>query len=179
MSIMVVNNRQYPGKLRLLDGKLWGRDLLSLGVSMKGASHECRCIPGQPAARKEFKVLEEWLLSEDSGELPLHEWSANRNIAREIHRLLLEASMAQRETCDIGLAVEVRSTAATEQPILLTHRHLDSYHALTIFGAIAVQRPGYRRPADSAVHPVDNHLQFAGRSLRRSSPTSSPALPCR
>jgi hypothetical protein len=117
-------------------------------------------------AHKEFKALEEWLLSEDSRQLPLHavEREQERR-AREIHRLLLEAHVAERGTGDVGPVVEVRSSPVVEPPALLTHRRLDPRHPQTIFGEITVQRTGYRRPGDTAVHPLDEHLQLPERSF--------------
>src|SRR5438128_10306643 len=74
-------------------------------------------------ARKAFKALEEWLVSEDSRQLPLPEVEREQERrARAIPRLLLEAHVAQRGTGDVGAMVEVPSTPAVDQPALLTHR---------------------------------------------------------
>jgi hypothetical protein len=132
-------------------------------------------IPGVPLgvgawtlarARKAFKALEEWLLSEESGQLPLHEVEREQERrAREIHRLLLEAHVAQRGTGDVGPAVEVRSPTPPAPPAHQTHRRLDPRHPQTIFGEITVQRTGYRRPGAAAVHPLDEQLQLPARSF--------------
>lgn len=117
-------------------------------------------------ARREFKALEEWLLSEDSCQLPLHEVEREQERrAREIHRLLLEAHVAQRGTGDVGPAVEVRRASTPDQGTLQTHRRLDPRHPQTIFGEITVQRTGYRCPGSTAVHPLDDQLQLPARSF--------------
>jgi hypothetical protein len=117
-------------------------------------------------ARREFKALEEWLLSEDSCQLPLHEVEREQERrAREIQRLLLEAHVAQRGTGDVGPAVAVNSPAAPDQPALHSHRRLDPRHPQPLFGEITIQRPGYRRPGGSAVHPLDDQLQLPQRSF--------------
>src|SRR5262249_11306062 len=119
-------------------------------------------------AHKEFKALEEWLLSVDSAQpqFPLHGVERDQERReREIHRLLLEAHVAQRGTGEVGPVVEVRSPPAVDPPALLTHRRLDPRHPQTIFGEITVQRTGYRRPGDKVVHPLDAHLQLPERSF--------------
>lgn len=128
-------------------------------------------LPGSVAlnlarARREFRALEEGLLSEDSGQLPWHEVEREQERrARQIHRLLLEAHVAQRGTGDVGPTVEVRSPMLPEPPTLQTHRRLDPRHPQTIVGDMTVQRTGYRRPGGSAVHPLDDQLPWPERSF--------------
>lgn len=117
-------------------------------------------------ARREFKALEEWLLSEETGQLPLHEVEREQeHRGREIQRLLLEAHVAQRGSGDVGPAVEVRSSEASSLGVLHTHRRLDRRHPKTIFGEIKIDRMGYLHPGLSGVHPLDDQLQLPCRSF--------------
>ena len=125
-------------------------------------------------ARREFQApgsspgqaLEEWLLGEETGHLPLHEVEREQERrGREIQRLLLEAHVAHRGTGDVGRAVAVCSSEAPDQEVLHTHRRLDPRHPQTIFGQISVDRVGYLHPGSEAVHPLDEQLHLPERSF--------------
>jgi len=117
-------------------------------------------------ARREFKALEEWLLSEETCQRPLHEVEREQERrGREIQRLLLEAHVAQRGPGDMGPAIEVRAADSSEPEVLHTHRRLDPRHPQTIFGEITIERLGYRHPGSPAVHPLDDQLSLPHRSF--------------
>ena len=117
-------------------------------------------------ARRELKALEDWLLSEETSHLPLHEVEREQERrGREIQRLLLEAHVAHRGTGDVGPAVAVRSSEAPDQEVLHTHRRLDPRHPQTIFGEISVNRLGYLHSGSAAVHPLDEQLHLPERSF--------------
>ena len=117
-------------------------------------------------ARREFKALEEWLLREETCQLPLHEVEREQERrGREIQRLLLEAHMAQRGTGEVGPAIEVRAADSSEPEVLQTHRRLDPRHPQTIFGEITIERLGSRHPGSPAVHPLDDQLPLPHRSF--------------
>jgi hypothetical protein len=60
-------------------------------------------------ARRAFRGLEQWLLSEGSCQLPLHDVEREQERrAREIHRPLLEAHVARRGSGGAVPAVEVQ-----------------------------------------------------------------------
>ena len=117
-------------------------------------------------ARRELKALEDWLLSEETSHLPLHEVEREQERrGREIQRLLLEAHVAHRGTGDVGPAVAVRCSEAPDQEVLHTHRRLDPRHPQTIFGEISVNRLGYLHSGSAAVHPLDEQLHLPERSF--------------
>ena len=117
-------------------------------------------------ARREFKTLEDWLLSEETGHLPLHEVEREQERrGREIQRLLLEAHVAHRGAGDVGPAVAVRRSEAPDQEVLHTHRRIDPRHPQTIFGEITVDRVGYLHPGSESVHPLDEQLHLPERSF--------------
>lgn len=117
-------------------------------------------------AHREFKALEDWLLNEETGHLPLHEVEREQERrGREIQRLLLEAHVAHRGTGDMGPAVAVRCSEAPDQEVLHTHRRLDPRHPQTIFGQIGVNRRGYLHPGSESVHPLDEQLSLPERSF--------------
>lgn len=121
---------------------------------------------GLAKARQGFKALEEWLLSEETSQLPLHEVEREQERrGREVQRLLLEAHIAKRGIGDVGRAIEVCSSETAEGGVIHTHRRLDQRHPKTIFGEIKIDRMGYSHPGLSGVHPLDDQLQLPHRSF--------------
>jgi hypothetical protein len=112
-------------------------------------------------AREQFQALEEWLLSQESCQLPLHEVEREQERrGRDIQRLRLEAHVAQRGTGNVAPAVQVRTAEAGDAKTRHTQRRLDPCHPQTIFGEITVQRLGYCQPGAATVHPLDDQLQL-------------------
>lgn len=140
------------------------------------ATRSCdRVIPGLPTdveilgwvrARHAFEALEEWLMSESTQQLPLHEIEREQERrGREIQRLLLEAHIAQRGSGDVGAAIEVRPSDASHPPVVHSQRRMDLRHPQTIFGQITVGRQGYVHAGEATVHPLDEQVQLPRRSF--------------
>ena len=117
-------------------------------------------------AREAFEALEEWLLSSEARQLPMHavEREQERR-GREIQRLLLEAHIAYRGIGDVGSAIEVCSSEPRSDSVCHSRRRIDLKHPQTIFGEIRVDRLGYCRDGQAGVHPLDEQLQLSTRSF--------------
>lgn len=109
-------------------------------------------------ARTEFKALESWLFSPETMSLPLDEIEREQESrGREVHRLMLQAHIQARGTGDVGPAIEV-TPAEQGEAVRLGERREHECHQTTIFGEVAVNRLGYRRPGVPAIHPLDEEL---------------------
>lgn len=123
-------------------------------------------ILGLAQARRTFQALEDWLLSPEARQLPLHEVEREQERrGREIQRLLLEAHVASRGWGDVGPAIEVQALEGESQAVCHSQRRMDPRHPQTIFGEIAVDRLGYCHPGEATVHPLEEQLQLPGRSF--------------
>lgn len=117
-------------------------------------------------ARQAFQALEEWLLSSEARQLPMHavEREQERR-GREIQRLLLETHIAYRGMGDVGPAIEVKSVEGESDPVCHSRRRMDVRHPQTIFGEITVDRLGYCHDGQAGVYPLDEQLQLSTRSF--------------
>jgi len=77
---------------------------------------------GATPAAVEFALLQSWLASGSSLQLPLHEIECQQQIrGREVQRLLLQAHLQQRGNGDVGPALYVRQDG---EVVAYSHRRL-------------------------------------------------------
>src|ERR1035438_4176672 len=115
-----------------------------------------------PAAL-EFALLEAWLASSRTLQLPLHEIEAQQQTkGREVQRLLLQAHIEHRGDGDVGPALLVPHQAGS---VLYTHRRLRTRSLKTIFGPVEINRMGYSRKGASSIYPLDQTLALPARSF--------------
>jgi hypothetical protein len=92
-------------------------------------------LPPSPA-EVEFALLQSWLSSSATLQLPLHAIEAQQpDKGREVLRLLLQAHLEQRGHGDVGPALRGRSGL---QQLLYAHRRLGARSLTTVFGAVEV-----------------------------------------
>src|SRR5215475_11767650 len=115
-----------------------------------------------PAAR-EFALLEDWLASRCTLQLPLHQIEAQQQTkGREVQRLLLQAHLQLRGDGDVGPALRVPQAASEA---LYTHRRLSTRGLKTIFGPVEIHRMGYSRDGAPSIYPLDRALALPARSF--------------
>src|SRR5438105_7058011 len=115
-----------------------------------------------PAAL-EFALLEAWLASRGSLQLPLHKIeSPQQTKGREGQRLLLQAHIERRGDGDVGPALLVSQQAGS---VLYTHRRLRTRSLKTIFGPVEIHRMGYSRDGAPSIYPLDQTLTLPARSF--------------
>src|ERR1039458_10899998 len=96
-----------------------------------------------PAAL-EFAMLEAWLASSRTLQLPLHEIESQQQAkGREVQRLLLQAHLEHRGDGDVGPALLLQQQ---DGEILYSHRRLGARSLTTVFGTVGLVRMGYSRP---------------------------------
>jgi len=118
--------------------------------------------PPSPAA-VEFALLQSWLASSATLQLPLHAIEAQQSDkGREVLRLLLQAHLQQRGDGDVGPALLVQSG---HEQLFYAHRRLGTRSLTTVFGAVEVTRMGYSRPGTPSLFPLDQALSLPGRSF--------------
>ena len=119
-------------------------------------------LPPSPAA-VEFALLQSWLSSSATLQLPLHAIEAQQSDkGREVLRLLLQAHLQQRGDGDVGPALLVPSGHAQ---LRYAHRRLGTRSLTTVFGTVEVTRMGYSRPGMPTLFPLDQTLSLPGRSF--------------
>src|SRR2546426_6968688 len=119
-------------------------------------------IPATPAAR-EFALLEAWLASRGTLQLPLHQIEAQQQTkGREVQRLLLQAHLQLRGDGDVGPALRVPQATGE---VLYTHRRLGTRGLKTIFGPVEIHRMGYSRDGSPSIYPLDRALVLPARSF--------------
>jgi hypothetical protein len=115
-----------------------------------------------PAA-VEFALLQSWLASGSSLQLPLHEIECRQQIkGREVQRLLLQAHLQQRGNGDVGPALYLQRQ---EGEVAYSHRRLGSRSLTTIFGTVELVRMGYSQPGVPGIFPLDRALTLPARSF--------------
>lgn len=106
--------------------------------------------PPSPA-EVEFALLQSWLSSSTTLQLPLHAIEEQQSDkGREVLRLLLRAHLEQRGDGDVGPALRVQSG---HQQLLYAHRRLGTRSLTTVFGTVKVMRMGYSRPCAQLLSP--------------------------
>src|SRR6516225_11246669 len=119
-------------------------------------------LPAHPA-RQRFFVLEQWLASPQTLQLPLHPVECQQeHKGREVQRLLLETHIQQPGQGAVGLALQVNQDL---RPVLYSHRRLHTRRLKTIFGPVDITRMSYSRPGAESIHPRDEALQLPARSF--------------
>ena len=97
--------------------------------------------PATPAA-VEFALLQSWLASGSSLQLPLHEIECQQQTkGREVQRLLLQAHLQQRGNGDAGPALYLRQQDG--EVVAYSHRRLGTRSLTTVFGTVELVRMGY------------------------------------
>src|SRR5271169_7046827 len=115
-----------------------------------------------PAAL-EFAVLEAWLASSLTLQLPLHEIESQQQTkGREVQRLLLQTHIERRGDGDVGPALLVPQQSGS---VLYTHRRLRTRSLKTIFGPVEIHRMGYSRDGAPSIYPLDQTLALPARSF--------------
>jgi len=115
-----------------------------------------------PAAL-EFALLEAWLASSHTLQLPLHEIESQQQTkGREVQRLLLQTHIERRGDGDVGPALLVTQQAGS---VLYTHRRLRTRSLKTIFGPVEINRVGYSRNGAPSIYPLDQTLALPARSF--------------
>ena len=115
-----------------------------------------------PAA-VEFALLQAWLSSSTTLQLPLHAIEAQQSAkGREVLRLLLQSHLQQRGDGDVGSALLVQSG---HEQLLFAHRRLGTRSLTTVFGTVEVMRMGYSRPGLPSIFPLDQALSLPQRSF--------------
>ena len=114
-------------------------------------------------ARQQFFLLEQWLASPQTLQLPLHQVECQQeHKGREVQRLLLQTHIQQRGHGAVGLALRVNEGVG---PVLYPHRRLHTRRLKTIFGSVEITRMSYSRPGAASIHPLDEALQLPARSF--------------
>jgi len=115
-----------------------------------------------PAA-VEFALLQAWLASASSLQLPLHHIeSQQQDKGREVQRLLLQAHLQHRGSGDVGPAVRFQRQGGE---VLYSHRRLGARSLTTVFGTVEIVRLGYSRPGAPSFFPLDQALVLPARSF--------------
>ncbi len=118
---------------------------------------------GTTPAALEFALLEAWLASSHTLQLPLHEIESQQQTkGREVQRLLLQAHIERRGDGDVGHALLVPQQAGS---VLYTHRRLRTRSLKTIFGPVEIHRMGYSRDGAPSIYPLDQTLALPARSF--------------
>ena len=119
--------------------------------------------PAPTPADVEFALLQAWLASSGTLELPLHQIeSQQQDKGREVQRLLLQTHLQQRGHGDVGPALRVPAPAGA---LLYSHRRLGTRSLTTVFGTVAILRMGYSRPGAAGFFPLDQKLALPARSF--------------
>src|ERR1700687_313863 len=118
---------------------------------------------GTTPAALEFALLEAWLGSSHTLQLPLHEIESQQQTkGREVQRLLLQAHLDRRGDGDVGRALLVPQQVGS---VLYTHRRLRTRSLKTIFGPVEINRMGYSRDGAPSIYPLDQTLALPARSF--------------
>jgi len=118
---------------------------------------------GTTPAAVEFALLQSWLASGSSLQLPLHEIECRQQIrGREVQRLLLQAHLRQRGNGDVGPALHLHQQ---DGKLLYSHRRLGARSLTTVFGTVELVRMGYSRPGVPGIFPLDRALTLPARSF--------------
>src|SRR5450631_3078062 len=120
-------------------------------------------LSGATPAAVEFALLQSWLASGNSLQLPLHEIECQQQAkGREVQRLLLQAHLQQRGNGDLGPALYLQQR---DGEVAYSHRRLGTRLLTTVFGTVELVRMGYSRPGVSGIFPLDRALSLPARSF--------------
>src|SRR5271168_4900857 len=111
----------------------------------------------------EFSLLESWLASSSTLQLPLHQIESQQQAqGREVQRLLLQAHLQHRGNGDVGPALQLEKADGS---VLYSHRRLSTRSLTTVFGTVELVRMGYSRPGAPSIFPLDKALALPARSF--------------
>ena len=117
---------------------------------------------GTPAAI-EFALLQSWLASSSTLQLPLHQIESQQQAkGREVQRLLLQAHLQQRGDGDVGPALYLQQQ---DGELAYSHRRLGARSLTTVFGTVELIRMGYSRAGVPGIFPLDQTLALPARSF--------------
>jgi hypothetical protein len=118
-------------------------------------------LPPAHPARQQFFLLEQWLASPRTLQLPLHQVECQQeHKGRAVQRLLLQMHIQQRGHGAVGLALRVNEGVG---PVRYSHRRLHTRRLKTIFGPVDITRISYSRPGAESIHPLDEALHLPAR----------------
>ena len=119
--------------------------------------------PQTTPAAVEFALLQSWLASGSTLQLPLHEIECQQqDRGREVQRLLLQAHLEQRGNGDVGPALYLPQQ---DGELVYSHRRLGTRALTTVFGAVELVRMGYSRRGAPGIFPLDQALTLPARSF--------------
>jgi hypothetical protein len=120
--------------------------------------------PDSPSpAAIEFALLQSWLSSPASLQLPLHAIEAQQSDkGRQVLRLLLQTHLQQRGDGDVGPALLVQSG---DEQLRYAHRRLGTRSLTTVFGSVELVRMGYSRRGASSLFISPGPLTVSARAL--------------
>ena len=119
--------------------------------------------PQTTPAAVEFALLQSWLASGSTQQLPLHEIECQQqDRGREVQRLLLQAHLEQRGNGDVGPALYLPQQ---DGELVYSHRRLGTRALTTVFGAVELVRMGYSRRGAPGIFPLDQALTLPARSF--------------
>lgn len=117
-------------------------------------------------ATAEFERLTEWLMSQETQGLALHEIEKlQEERGREVMRLMLQAHLDARGVGDVGPHIHVADPESPSETSIHTHKRLHTIHPVSIFGEVELKRMGYGRRGGVSLHPLDHELQLPDRSF--------------
>src|SRR5437016_1973708 len=126
------------------------------------ATATCFSVDPRPAF-VEFSLLESWLASSSTLQLPLHQIESQQQAkGREVQRLLLQAHLQHRGNGDVGPALQLQQA---DGAVLYSHRRLSTRSLTTVFGTVELVRMGYSRPGAPSIFPLDKALALPARSF--------------
>ena len=120
-------------------------------------------IPKVPAilvrltASDEFEDLQEWMLSRETLNRPLHEVEQGQlERSREVNRKLLQEHIDGRGDGNSGPKLTV--VRPDEAPLTLDRSRVRDRQIRSVFGEVSAGRRGYSRTGVSSVYPLDEAL---------------------
>jgi hypothetical protein len=118
-------------------------------------------------AREKFTQMENWLLSHETLEQPLHEVERKQaEDIRKVMQLMFQAHINARGNGAVGPALAVKTEAKMPaEEVVHTHRREHTKQIHSIFGEVQSRREGYGRPGRESIHPLDETLCLPKRSF--------------
>ena len=118
---------------------------------------------GATPAAIEFALLQSWLASSSTLQLPLHQIESQQQAkGREVQRLLLQVHLQQRGDGDVGPALYLQQQ---DGELAYSHRRLGARSLTTVFGTVELIRMGYSRAGVPGIFPLDQTLALPARSF--------------
>lgn len=116
-------------------------------------------------ARREFRSLEDWVLSEDALSQPISVVEAEQmKRSREVNRLLLQAHIRARGTGEMGPKLEVVVGGGDDKVVFLRGK-IRERELQSVFGTVEVERRTYSLEGHCSVVPLDLKMGLPLRSF--------------